>query len=118
MKHCLACFLLVISAAVLAQPAMVSDLGHQGQVVLTAERHEGCPGEQRIAYLTRRIDPDAPNDRITYWGCWKLASVEVRVHYFVGTDRSYRRSDFSYSEVERSQIPKRESPDAKSAPTL
>ena len=118
MKCCLSMGLLVMSAAAIAEPAMVSDRGNQGKVVLTAERHEGCPGEQRIAYLTRRIDPDVPNDRITYWGCWKLASAEVRIHYFVGADRSYRRDDFSFEEVQRSQIPKGESPDGRGVPTL
>lgn len=118
MKHCLALVLMTMSIAAIAEPAMVSDRGSKGKVVLTAERHEGCPGEQRIAYLTQMIDPDAPNDRITYWGCWKLASAEVKVHFFVGADRSYRRADFNFAEVQRSQIPKREAPDGQGAPTL
>ena len=118
MKHCLALVSMSMSLAAIAEPAMVSDRGDKGKVVLTAERHEGCPGEQRIAYLTRRIDPDVPNDRITYWGCWRIASADVKIHYFVGADRSYRRADFSFADVERSQIPKREVPDGQGAPTL
>lgn len=118
MKHYLAMGLLVLSAAALAEPAMVADKGDAGHIVLTAERHEGCPGEQRIAYLTRRIDPDAPNDRITYWGCWKIASAQVMVHYFVGTDSSYRRADFNYEEVERIRIPKGAPPTDPNLPTL
>lgn len=118
MKNCLASGLLVISAAAFAEPAMVADKGKDGHVVLTAERHHGCPGEQRIAYLTRMIDPAVPNDRITYWGCWKLASAEVKVHYFIGTDQSYRRADFSYEEVQRTRIPQGGPPDDKGLPTL
>lgn len=118
MKHLLALALLAASAAAIAEPAMVADRGEQGKVVLTAERHDGCPGEERIAYLTRRIDPDAPNDRITYWGCWKLSSASIRVHYFIGADRQYRRDDFSFTEVQRSQIPKRESTDEQRLPSL
>lgn len=118
MKHYLGLLCLCLSSLVCAEPAMVADKGTQGQIVLTAERHEGCPGEQRIAYLTRRIDPDAPNDRITYWGCWKLASAEVQVHYFIGTDRSYRRDDFSYGEVQRTRVPKGGSSEEQSAPAL
>ncbi len=118
MKHWLILALLATSATAMAEPAMVADHGNHGKVVLTAERHEGCPAEERIAYLTRLIDPDAPNDKITWWGCWKLASAKVRIHYFVGAERQYRRADFSFAEVPRSQIPRREIPDAQELPTL
>lgn len=118
MKRWLALGCLSLTVIANAEPAMVADKGVQGQVVLTAERHHGCPGGQRIAYLTRRIDPDVPNDRITYWGCWKLASAEVKVHYFVGADRSYHRDDFSYAEVQRANIPKSDSHAEESLPAL
>jgi hypothetical protein len=118
MQHWLATGLLIFSVAAVAEPAMVADQGQLGHVVLTAERHDGCPGGQRIAYLTRRIDPDAVNDRITYWGCWKVVSAVIQVHYFIGANRSYRRIDFSYGEVERTRIPNGRPPEQQGLPTL
>lgn len=107
MKHWLAICMMGISAAVAADPAMISDRGKAGTVVLTAEEHAACEGGQRIAYLTRLLDPESRHrDTITYWGCWKLAQNIVHVHYFVGSDDRYRRTDFTFEEVPRIEIPR------------
>lgn len=107
MKHWLAICMMGISVAAAAEPAMISDRGKAGRVVLTAEEHAACDGGQRIAYLTRLLDPDSRHrDTITYWGCWKLSQNIVQVHYFVGSDDRYRRGDFTLEEVPRIEIPR------------
>lgn len=107
MRHLLAIGAMTFSMAAVADPAMVADQGLRGKVVLTAERHEGCPGGERIAYLTRLLDPNGPRDTITYWGCWTIARDVVRIHYFIGNDLRYQRSDFSYDDVPQIPIPHR-----------
>ncbi len=110
MKHWLGLGIVAMSMAAAADPAMVAEKGLRGKVVLTAEKHEACSGSERIAYLTRLVDPSGPADTITYWGCWIAARDEVRVHYFIGTNTSYRRTEFSYDDVPRIPIPHRGAP--------
>lgn len=110
MKHWLAFGGMAISMVASANPAMVSELGLRGKVVLTAEQHEACSGSERIAYLTRLVDPSGRPDTITYWGCWTAARDEVRIHYFIGTDTSYRKTDFNYDDVPQIPIPHRGAP--------
>lgn len=110
MKRVLACLSVGLAATAGAEPAMVADDGEQGQVVLTAETLDGC-GAQRLAYLTRPLDPDEPADTITFWGCWTMARNEVRVKYFVGNEARYERTAFTYEEVDRLRIPQPAPPD-------
>ncbi len=111
MRHLLALGALTFSVIAAAEPAMVADQGRKGKVVLTTERHEGCPRGERIAYLTRLLDPDGPRDTITYWGCWSAARDVVSIHYFIGNDMRYRSSDFSYDDIPHIPIPHRRLPE-------
>lgn len=104
MRQWLAVGLMGFGASAFAAPAMVADNGDEGLVVLTGERHDAC-GLQRMAYLTRPLDPAEPGDKITFWGCWDVAKNEVHVKYFIGTEERYRRADFSYEDVARIAIP-------------
>ncbi len=110
MRFWLALGLLGVAVAAHADPAMVADDGDLGQIVLTAEKLDGC-GTERVAYLTRPLDPEAPEETITLWGCWTVASNEVHVKYFVGNEARYERAAFTYEEVERVAIPEAISPD-------
>lgn len=104
MKYCLLLAGLLLSIDVHADPAMVAKDGNQGQVVLTSEKLGGC-GAERVAYLTRPLNPERPAEMITFWGCWAVDSNKVRVKYFVGNEARYERAAFSYEEVERVTIP-------------
>ena len=106
MRHWLAVCMMGFSMAAAADPAMISDRGKAGLVVLTSEAHAACGDEQRIAYLTRLLDPGSRHrDTITYWGCWEMARNTIHVHYFIGKDDSYRRGDFTLEDVPRRDIP-------------
>lgn len=104
MRQWLALGLAGFVASAFAAPAMVADTGEEGQVVLTGERHDAC-GMQRMAYLTRALDPEDPVETVTLWGCWGVARNEVHVKYFIGTEERYRRADFIYEEVQRIALP-------------
>jgi hypothetical protein len=104
MRQWLALGMMGMAASTSAAPAMVADTGDEGQVVLTGERHDAC-GRQRMAYLTRPLDPAEPGDTITFWGCWDVARNVVHVKYFIGTEGRYRRADFNYEDVMRIAIP-------------
>ncbi len=110
MRHLLAWAAMMFSMVAAADPAMVADQGTSGKVVLTTERHEGCPRGEHIAYLTRLLDPNGPRDTITYWGCWSAGRDIVRIHYFIGNDMRFRRSDFSYDDIPPIPIPHRRVP--------
>ncbi len=110
MKFWLALGVLGFAVSAHADPAMVADDGDLGQVVLTAEKLDGC-GTQRVAYLTRPLDPEEPKDTITFWGCWTVASNQVHVKYFAGNEARYERAAFTFEEVERVAIPRAAPPD-------
>ncbi len=110
MKQILAMGAIAFSTLVAAEPVMVADQGAKGKVVLTTERHEGCSSGERIAYLTRLVDPKGPPDSITYWGCWAVAREVVHIHYFIGNDSRYLRSDFNYDDLPHIPIPHRRVP--------
>lgn len=110
MKHLLVIGSITYSVLAAAEPVMVADQGTKGKVVLTTERHEGCSGGERIAYLTRLVDPKGPADTITYWGCWAVAREVVHIHYFIGSEMRFLRSDFSYDDLPHIPIPHRRVP--------
>lgn len=110
MKHLLQMVAIMFSTLAAAEPVMVADQGAKGKVILTTERHEGCPGGEHIAYLSRILDPKGPPDTITYWGCWAVAREVVHIHYFIGSEMRYLRSDFSYDDLPHIPIPHRRVP--------
>ena len=110
MKQLLGTVAITFSTLTAAEPVMVADQGARGKVVLTTERHEGCSGGERIAYLTRLVDPKGPPDTITYWGCWAVAREIVHVHYFIGNEMHYLRGDFGYDDLPHIPIPHRRLP--------